>query len=354
MNYKVKQRFIIDDDIRITRFLEKNLPYPFSRDFFNWQYNRDGAIFYYIEEEAEKEVVGVNGLIPYVLTSENGSCKTAKSETSYLSSNHQGQGLFKKLYHDLMIKSKQEGFDFVWGFTKLGKLWSKLGFNVAEGYLFETTIVVNPTYRAQKIKFSNENKIKSCLRFFLNKYKQIYLKLFLSFFVEKNKISVKSDFFDYNKLKIFYQKLKEKNPQLLFFELNKHEVEEVLLKNPKLKYHFLTFYEGYKMIGYLIYTEKNLSINITDIQFIENFHLEKILISFFKKLNDNIYDISYFGNYQNEKSVLIFNFFKKLNSSNSFSEMKIVYKINSEKINSTLLNLNNWYINSLWTESIHR
>ena len=65
------------------------------------------------------------------------SYKTAKSETSYLSDKHQGRGLFKKLYHDLMIKSKQENFDFVWGFTKLGELWGKLGFNVVEGYLYD-------------------------------------------------------------------------------------------------------------------------------------------------------------------------------------------------------------------------
>ncbi len=354
MNYKVKERFTNDDEIGISKFLEKNLPYPFSSDFFNWQYNREGAIFYYIEDELENQVVGVNGLIPYFLTDKVGVYKTAKSETSYLSSTHQGKGLFKKLYHDLMIKSKHDGFDLVWGFTKLGELWSKLGFNVAEGYLSESTIVIHPSYALQKTKFPNENRFKSILRFFYNKYRQVYLYLFLNFLKDKNKITQKSDFIDYSELMIFNQKLKEKNPELLFFELNKCNIDNVLLKNPKLNYHFISFYNKDIMIGYLIYTEKNFSVNITDIQSLDNYYLEKMLLSFFRNINGQVYDISYFGNYQNEKSKFIFNFFKKINASNSFSEMKIVYKLNSEKISSNILNLKNWYINSLWTESIHR
>ena len=207
----------------------------------------------------------------------------------------------------------------------------------------------------QRKKFTDENLIKIWVRFLYNNLRKFYLKLYINFhFKNKEEIVLKYDDIDFYEIDVFNKKVKEKNPTMIFFEFNKKNVVEILNTNPHLNYRFISFYSKGNMVGYIIYTNKNYSLNITDIQFLENSDLELMLYSFLFDNHKEIYDVTFLGNYQNEKIKLIFNLFKRLKSKNVFSEMKIVYKANFEYSNSNFFNLNNWYINSFWTESINR
>ena len=124
---------------KLLPFLNEVLPFEYTEKIFSWEYDHAKKVFCYIED-ANSNVVGVQGMIPIELNINSACSLTAKSETSYLDKSTQGKGLFKKLYFKTIEDSKKKGITHIWGFTSLGVVWKKLGFTVQNECLHQYTV----------------------------------------------------------------------------------------------------------------------------------------------------------------------------------------------------------------------
>lgn len=354
MNCNIKLRVDTSDDLQIQHFLKNNLPYTFQEKGFYWQYNRIDSIFCYVTDDKNK-IIGVNGIIPYYLSSNNIKIKSAKNETGYIHSSFQGKGVFKKLYNELLSNTFSSSFQIIWGFTKLGNIWTKLGSKVYSNFLCDAFLVINPSIKKQKYKFSSDSSIKSLLRFIYNLYVFKY-KFKLDDFTEKG-YTIQFGLPHFQVLKAFYSKLKLIDEKLVFLEVDEFIKTYFLDSNPYQLYNYLSFFDiNDELIGFLIYTKTFQSVNVVELQFLKPEDVETILNIFLseKEIFENVYDLTFFGNAKNNRIELIFDILKKKGAKLVVSEMDIVVKENQTFTNKEFLNVKNWYINLLWTECVKR
>jgi len=55
---------------------------------------------------------------------------TGKSESTLISKQYRGQGIFERMYSKLFEIATRQGVAVIWGFTGATKAFSKLGFTV--------------------------------------------------------------------------------------------------------------------------------------------------------------------------------------------------------------------------------
>jgi hypothetical protein len=354
MNYNIKYRIDQSSDKQIVAFLKENLPYKLNYDGFNWQYNRNHSIFCYVED-TDKNIIGVNGVIPYNLSFNQELIKTAKNETGYISPNLQGKGVFKKLYGKLLDVTFSSDYKVIWGFTKLGGIWTKLGSEVYSNFLCDAFLVLNPSFKLQRQKFTSDSLIKSLIRFIYN-----YFIFFIKFNANNkinNNIIIELGKPNIDLLKCFYDKIKISEKKLVFLEIDEIIIKEFIDSNPYQEYNFVSFLNlKREMIGYIIYTKTNNSINISDIQYLNKIDLKSIINIFLAQKNifKGVYDITFFGNFENKKMNFVFDYLKKRGAKLIFSEMDIVVRANNTYLDQEFLNVKNWFINLLWTECVKR
>lgn len=70
----------------------------------------------------DKEVIASLGMIYHNLVSNTSHIITVKSESSYLSKDYRGMGLFEIIYFDAIEYFIEKNIDFVWGYRALGKI----------------------------------------------------------------------------------------------------------------------------------------------------------------------------------------------------------------------------------------
>jgi len=91
---------------------------------FRWQYNKNNEFggFYYLREN---EIFASQAMIYTALLQNNEELISVKSESSFLSSDYRGKGLFEKIYFDSLNHCIEKKVEIVWGFTTLDQVWKK-------------------------------------------------------------------------------------------------------------------------------------------------------------------------------------------------------------------------------------
>ena len=117
-----------------------------SIEQFTWQFHNCpyGPSIYIIGEDEDK-IVGTNCVIPIELvTSENKTILTGKSEDTLVDPAYRGQNIFFNLYQVLFEACKENGIKVVWGFTSAYKPFKKLGFRIP--YIHQQGLAVNKIF----------------------------------------------------------------------------------------------------------------------------------------------------------------------------------------------------------------
>ena len=121
----------------------KNILRPFySTSILDWKYSNTkeantAGLFFMLNEN---KIISSQGFIPIRLWIEGKSVKSAKSESSFLSSEYRWKGLFEEPYFKSIEGCKSSDIDIFWSFTMLVKIWKeKLGFNL-HNILYESRL----------------------------------------------------------------------------------------------------------------------------------------------------------------------------------------------------------------------
>ncbi|MDI1353359.1 MAG: GNAT family N-acetyltransferase [bacterium] len=99
---------------------------------FNWEFNSSPAgPSIYVIAELEKRIVGTQCIIPYnMITSDNKTILSGKSEDTLVAQDQRGKKIFEKMYALLIEECKKKKIECIWGFTYATKPFFRLGFTV--------------------------------------------------------------------------------------------------------------------------------------------------------------------------------------------------------------------------------
>ncbi len=357
MNGKVEVTFFENnsDLDKIVFFLNNALPFNYSESTFLWEYGHERSIFGYIKDEHDT-VIGTQGMIPIKLYAGANQIITAKSETSYLAPFAKGKGLFKKLYLNVLKETTNQEISMVWGFTALGELWKKLGFEVKENCLFTYSLSISPKKNYYLSKNTKDNRTISVLRYFKAIRDSKFLNFRLNKSTSKNKFLAKelqfrSELINENDIEIYFKKLRSQNTKLIHIDLSKAYLNYRIKTNPFLKYTAVYLYNSrQEMLGFYIFSVKEKIANMVEFNGVSTEIKEVLLAHIVKEVKKlHVVRLNFFGNKTNYLVKDSFDLLGQYGATSFDSEMSIVVRNNE----GTNVDFENWYINGLWTEGIN-
>lgn len=340
-------------------FLNEVLPFAYDKNVFDWEYDHDKKVFCYIENE-EGDVVGVQGMIPFELHVGKQLMLSAKSETSYLAQSTQGKGLFKRLYQKTLDDARANGIDHVWGFTSLGPVWKKLGFEVQNECLFQYHIQLRRRNFFGTSGDPNKNVIKELAKYLLAFQKQFKTRVQLnselkksqpdfSTFLLRDSLQKDQDLLD------LYTAIRECSPALIHLKMNTYFLQKRITLNPFVRYTKRFLYDkAGRLLGYFILAMKDGvdSAFISDLTVLDKKHKAGLVALALKEIRQHpeIKSVKLFGNYLNEEIMHTMNCLASYGHSSYDTQMYIVSKTLGDVDHCA--NFSDWYINGLWTEGI--
>lgn len=330
-------------------FLVEILPIKYNQQIFLWEYKKENRVISCVHDVNNNKVLGTQGMIPYMMKINNEIVLTAKSESSYIAQELKGKGFFKPLYFDAINLCEKKGIDLIWGFTSLGALWEKLGFETKK-IIQEVTINYQSTYyhfkQAAKSLF-----VKLDFRALVNEIKLMFIPINQIFLQINNNITLQHSTPTIEEI-VQLEKIRSSglsNASLIFDEnLLKNRVDQ----NPYLKYHFISCYDkakklqAFSIIGKKQHTN---SLSISAFISINEVASKKMILHILTKYNRH--EIKFMGNKHHVHFKKIRSIFLKFGSSIADSDIFAVQKI---LIPQKKLKIVDWDINGLWTQGVNQ
>jgi hypothetical protein len=318
----------------------------YSHNDFTWQYKtfKDLSAFFFMYD---KEVIASQGMIYHNLVSNTNHINTVKSESSFLSKDYRGMGLFEKIYFDAIEYCIEKNIDFVWGFTALGKIWEKkLGFECFNVF-YECQITLSP------LKIFNKSKhifIKRVIQFMKNS---------LNYSVTSSKIrkpnfelKLIENIGELNILNKIKRKWDISNSNLVSLHLDDNYLKWRIFDNPKCSYDCFIILDGKgDEIGFAICNVSNTHIYLVEVIVLEEKNITESLKAILKRYYDckDTISFSYLGNIKNTYNYKIFKALQKLGGNiKEIKDMIFVLKNISKK--EIKLDISKFTLNGLWTE----
>lgn len=166
-NRNIKTRFLEERDIQAVNDLHNRLyndnrtESQFRWEFFNAPAGK--AIYIVAEDIDNKKIVGTQCAIPIILKGFKGrTFLTAKSEDTLVDPDYRGMQIFEKMYDMLFQACRNNGINYIWGFTSAMKPFKKIGFDLP--FSHGQSLLVNKVMPAydylSKLNPSNTKKDK--------------------------------------------------------------------------------------------------------------------------------------------------------------------------------------------------
>ncbi|NLT18807.1 MAG: GNAT family N-acetyltransferase [Clostridiales bacterium] len=132
MNNDVIIREATEKDIpKIVELYETESNLPVNQDVLEWVYfNRKEYGTCLVIAEKNGRIIGSQGLIPIRMIGNKRVFLSAKSESTLISKQYRGQGIFEEMYSKIFEIAAQRGIIIIWGFTKATKAFVKLDFTL--------------------------------------------------------------------------------------------------------------------------------------------------------------------------------------------------------------------------------
>lgn len=134
-NKQIDISLLKDEDIdEVIRFYNRTYNSNRTREKFDWEFKNAaaGPAIYVIAKDSETQaIVGTQCAIPIVLiTGEEKTVLTAKSEDTLVDPAYRGLNIFENMYKLLFDECRKAGIKYLWGFTSAKKPFLKLGFEI--------------------------------------------------------------------------------------------------------------------------------------------------------------------------------------------------------------------------------
>ena len=306
----------------------------------------------------DKDIVGTQGMIPIYLNIGGKKWLTGKSESTLIDSRYRGKDLFSKFYEFAVDQCERKGMVCIWGFTKVLKAFKKVKFRIYNDSMKCAILPLKfqTTKKSAIPLLKSKSKVKSIIFstgilfgcFFTPirlKFNRVKKKAFESNYELSKTLKSMSD------VTVLYDSLRKTYPDLIHIHQNETYINWRIYNNPMNKKVTFFVYVGDLLIGYLYITIRDKAAELTDFTFINKnagIYLMKILLDFIK--TNRIGFVTYSGNIKNSLNQQVFNLLRSygfimIGRSNEF----ILRNINFPE-EERLSNINNWYINDLWSE----
>jgi hypothetical protein len=310
----------------------------YKKEFLLWQYSDPKSNIYIVEDQ--NQICGTQGMIPFSLRFKKQLFLTHKSETTYVSDQLRGTGLFENLYARSTENAIKDGAGIIWGFTALGNLWEKkLGFKCDRDLISESNLIIG--FRG--IKISKK------LFYYIVKSIIIFIKLLLS-----SKPRMKFDEQDLNDLREFEKfSLHSNFTNYVGVDFSSKELKNRIINSPVINYKTLKVKIGDNLEGLVLFHIKNNELLISEFFYESDKNLSDVLKTIYQfAIKRRVTNIRFWANSKNSYYKKIFEKMELFGGkTNSMNDMQFVYKINKDSIID--LPLSEYLINGLWTEGFN-
>jgi hypothetical protein len=376
MDKNLKLREVKDSDVKsIVKLHNKTYGMDRTVKHWNWEYKGnypDNFVYGVIDDKGR--IAGTQGMLPININILGKKHFSGKSESSLLDSDYRGGTLFTDIYEYTMSLCKDKKMYCVWGFTSAVKVWRhKLNFEVYENDMTDARIVLN---RSATFFMNLKSEIKSFYTSWRTKRTTLRkamgtvlgkmkggrggkgeessplpridkdIKVSKNYKLENAPRSVKD-------IELLFKRLRKKYPNLIHMNFDKKYIQWRIKNNPHINYKHYFVYEGDKLRAYCYFNPKHEKrvAYLSDLTF-ENLGAGKFLLDhLLQELKSQKFAyMNFFGNRSNPMMALVLSLLqsrgaKLTPNSQAFVLRNLLYP--DEKV---LHNIENWYLNGLWTE----
>ena len=293
-------------------------------------------------------------MIPIFLNVQGKRILTAKSESSFLLSEFRGKGIFEDLYFHTIQISEQDGIQIIWGFTALSNVWrNKLKFDVYDGLIHESELQIrffNSVSATWKSNQSFFNKVKLSLKAFISLTKNKKLPKANKEYTA-NFLDIKEDI----NLKLIielYDDWVVNHPHITSIHIDKEYLNWRITNNPIVKYKIIGVFKNQKLVSFGIINDSTNKAYLLDFIVPKKEDLNHSFIEILRCLKqcDSVSHLIFWASHKNDYSKAIHSLFQ---SNGAFhyanNNMNFVIK-KTEKCTIANIQLEDLYINGLWTE----
>ncbi|RKX22390.1 MAG: hypothetical protein DRP35_02035 [Candidatus Zixiibacteriota bacterium] len=355
MNVNIEYREVKTSDIEeVISFHNRLYNDKRTSEQWLWEYKSeypDNYVFTVALDE--NRIISTQGMLPIITVLKGKNLLCSKSENSLLDTDYRGKTIFHDLYEYAMDKCEKKGMRFVFGLTTAVKVMEKkLGFHVYVDAMYKLTTSLNFGAAQRDIFYSKRNIFKKIVKSMLVSYQHI-----TSSFKRRNiksksdNYSVKQKLIDIKDMDIFYKHLRDQYPNLIHLYQDEIFMRWRIHNNPFIEYKTYFLYQGERLKAYCYFNSQDrITAYLSDFTFEDTeagiFLLEKIMTDLCK---EKIAYISFVGNVKNDLINKTFKLLKKSGFTSSGFMPFIIRNISFED-EDYLYDINNWYINGLWTE----
>lgn len=363
------KRASIGDFDRIQQFTEAFTDKIRTSDEWQWEFMCSflvPSIYMFASNEAGK-VLGTQALMPAVIISGENSFITAKSEDTLVHPESRGRGLFSSIYEEVFKEAINDGIKLIWGFTGSKKSFASLGFHIYEKGL-QTYIYINSYLATCKYysKGIHGGFFKKLIKRIV-----IYSALLLINVISRfSGLLINSRNNDYTVKKLvrfdnltdsLCKHLIKQKPDLITINRDAAYMRWRIKDNPYYKHEILGLYYHNELVGYLVLGQavNNLEMVVADLLVLPdhiNLGMPILLQTAIGLSKDSKASHIVFGVMPSSNSytqAVITNLMKS-QFFRWIGTMPFILKDLSNDEHNNLMNVNNWYINTLMTEGISR
>lgn len=335
-------------------FLKKNVRDFYSRDIVIWQYENGNFSTGLYFAQKDDCCISSQGMIPIYLCVKGKRTLTAKSESSFLLPDFRGKGIFEELYFYTIETSEQDGVEIIWGFTALSNVWrKKLKFDVYEGLIHESELQIRFFKSLLSVWSSNQPVVRKM---------RLSLKTIIALSKGKKLTKTNKDYTadiidikDDTKLKLIlklYEEWSAKYPNLIHIHVDEEYFNWRIANNPVVNYKVIGVFKNQKLVGIGIVNDTSNKAYLLDFIVPEKEHLNQCLVKIIKHLKESgsVTHLIYWASHKNDYTSTIHSIFQSqgaycyINNNMNF----VIKKTN--KCTMENIDLEDLYINGLWTE----
>ena len=343
----------------IYTFHEGYYPNQRSKEAWEWEYGeksmKDSVL---VMAKCGDNIVATVGMMMVPINIGGKKLLSGKNESLLIDNDFRGQGLCTKIYNYGISKCGEKNMVCLWGFTRkaIGPLL-KVNFVCHSNVMRWSLLPLSYRHTANQAKVSEVAGFKGLILKAIIKMASIYSLVFLKMKSSNNKkgtspIIVCNQLKDNSDIIKLYDRLRVNYPDLIHLEIDEDFMKWRIKDSLNIVESFFIYQEE-KLSGYLLITNKDQYLEITDLTFENDLAAKTLMNNLIMYINEKkIGVVLYSGNIRNKLNKRVF---QKLKSYGFLIKKRpnefVVRNIKFEN-NASFSNIENWYINDLWSEDL--
>lgn len=367
----IKIKKLEDNERKIAyRFFNKT--YKNKRDILEWEWeflNNPLGRSIFVTAKIDDDIIGTQALILANLNMKGHKVLSGKSEETLVDQQYRGMNIFKKMYELIFDEAHHAGIKILWGFSGAVKPFRNVGFDIKDplrSFWLVLSIFTSFKHICIKQGLLKRKRYSQIIKLFLGLViirldyliKDAMLKLIFRNNGTLNKYETRDLSVFSHDTDICFLTFIEDYPDIITLWRTKDYMNWRTIRNPHGVHTIIGLYFKNKLVGYIVFVMDliNKVLNIVDV-IVQKDHAAYGLTALF----DKIVNLA-----QREQCGFIS--FELIPSKNSFcmilkeeinkkgffqmpySFPTVLKILSEEKDKDFLCDINNWYVNTLFTE----